>query len=48
MIEIIDAAFLKNNGEAVELRSKGIQDASFIYLLTKETKKVVKLNLCTY
>ena len=43
----INLAFRKD-GKAVALDSKGIQDADFIYLLSKETKKVASLNLGTY
>ena len=47
MENIINSAFSKG-GEVVDLDSKGIKDADFIYLLSKETKKVDYLNLCTY
>ena len=45
MEKIIDSAF---NGSEIVLDYKGIQDADFIYLLSKETKKVEYLNLRTY
>ena len=47
MEKIIDSAF-SEDGEDVYLASKGIQDAGFIYLLSKETKKIPKLYLGTY
>lgn len=42
--EAIDSAFLRSN-RAITLGKAGIRDAGFIYLLTKETNKVVKLHL---
>ena len=43
----INSAF-SNDGKTVDLNYKGIQDADFICLLSKETKKVEILNLRTY
>ena len=40
MESIIDSAF-SEDGSYIDLQNKGIQDADFIYLLSKETKKVV-------
>ena len=47
MENTINSSFI-NDGKEVNLRKKGIQDADFVYLLSKETKKVDILNLCTY
>ena len=43
----IDSAF-SEDGSRIDLDNKGIKDADFVYLLSKETKKVETLNLCTY
>ena len=44
----IDAAFEKGKerGE-VNLHYKDMKDSRFTYLLTKDTRKVVSLNVCT-
>ena len=47
MKQIIDSAFNKD-GKKIILYNEGIQDADFIYLLSKETNKVDRLGLRTY
>ena len=48
MNQLIDDAFIKNEGKYVLLYSQGIDDADFKYLLGKETNKIENLNLGTY
>ena len=39
--------FILNCKRFLRLSEKGIDDASFQYLLTKDTKEIIELQLCT-